>query len=125
MENLTLGQIGSAIAFVVALISGVGYISSRTKKFISMAMSDQMHGIDKRFDDIDSKMDSLSATLSVVDMESCKNYLVSFLSEVERGQTIDEIEKERFWEQYEHYKKIGGNSYLQRRVEELREKKWL
>lgn len=125
MENLTLGQIGSAIAFVVALISGVGYISSRTKKFISMAMSDQMHGIDKRFDDIDSKMDNLSATLSVVDMESCKNYLVSFLSEVERGQTIDEIEKERFWEQYEHYKKIGGNSYLQRRVEELREKKWL
>lgn len=125
MENLTLGQIGSAIAFVVALISGVGYISSRTKKFISMAMSDQMHGIDKRFDDIDSKMDSLSATLSVVDMESCKNYLVSFLSEVEHGQPIDEIEKERFWEQYEHYKKIGGNSYLQRRVEELREKKRL
>lgn len=125
MENLTLGQIGSAIAFVVALITGVGYISSRTKKFISMAMSDQMHGIDKRFDDIDSKMDGLSATLSVVDMESCKNYLVSFLSEVERRQPIDEIERERFWEQYEHYKKIGGNSYLQRRVEELREKKWL
>lgn len=125
MENLTLGQIGSAIAFVVALISGVGYISSRTKKFISMAMSDQMHGIDKRFDDINSKMDGLSATLNVVDMESCKNYLVSFLSEVEHEQYIDEIEKERFWEQYEHYKKIGGNSYLQRRVEELREKKRL
>ena len=125
MENITLGQIGSAVAFVVALITGVGYISSRMKKFISTAMDDQMKDIDKRFDDIDTKMDGLSATLNVVDMESCKNYLVQFLSEVERGQLIDAIEKERFWEQYEHYQKIGGNSYIKRRVEELREKKWL
>lgn len=116
MEGITLGQIGSAVAFVVALITGIGYISARMKKAVQDALHDQMDNIDKRFD-------TLEAKLATVDMESTKNFLVSVLTEMDKGQWVDEIERERFWEQYEHYSKIGGNSYIKRKVEELKEKK--
>lgn len=116
MENITLGTISGVVAFVVALITGIGYISSRTKQFIQSALSEQMSNIDKRFDAIEDK-------LSLVDMESTKNYLVTVITELDKGQWIDEIERARFLEQYEHYAKIGGNSYIKRKVEELIEKK--
>ena len=116
MENITLGQIGGAVAFLVALISGVGFISARVQKAVQNALHDQMGNIDKRFDTLEAKMQS-------VDMESTKNFLVSVLTEMDKGQWVDEIERERFWEQYEHYSKIGGNSYIKRKVEELKEKK--
>ena len=53
-------------------------------------------------------------------MENCKNFLVSFLARCDRGEYIDEIEKERFWEQYEHYRELGGNAYIGNKVESLR-----
>lgn len=52
-------------------------------------------------------------------MQACKNYLVSFLSDVEKNHPIDETERERFWEQYQHYTEHGGNSYIKRKVEHL------
>ena len=67
-------------------------------------------------------MDKLESKMSVVDMESCKNYLTDHLSRMDSGYyPLSDIEKERFWEQYEHYKNIGGNSYIRRRVEQLQE----
>ena len=56
-----------------------------------------------------------------VDMNACKNFLVRSLGDIEKGVPLDEIEKERLWEQYEHYQKIGGNSYIKRKVEHLQE----
>ena len=53
-------------------------------------------------------------------MQACKNYLVSFLSDVEKDELTDEIERERFWEQYQHYTEHGGNSYIKRKVEKLK-----
>ena len=38
---------------------------------------------------------------------------------------IAEIETERFWEQYEHYKKMDGNSYIKEWVAKLQKKGWL
>lgn len=32
---------------------------------------------------------------------------------------MSETEAERFWEQYEHYKASGGNTYIKNRIERL------
>jgi hypothetical protein len=45
--------------------------------------------------------------------------LVRSLGDIDKGNPMDEIEKERLWEQYEHYQKIGGNSYIKRKIEQL------
>lgn len=115
MEQLTLGQVATALAFVVGMISSVAYIANNMKKWIRISMKEQM-------DSLDNKLGKLNERLDAVDMESCKNYLVTFLSSVEKGSPIDEIEKERFWERFAHYEKMGGNSYIKRKVEELKNK---
>ena len=60
--------------------------------------------------------------MPVIDIENCKNYLVTFLAEVSRGEEKDETEIMRFWEEYGHYKNKGGNSYVHRKVEELKKR---
>lgn len=112
MNEITLGQVAGALAFLVALLTSVGYLSKQTKTWLTQALKDQ-------FDPINKKIDAFEKKLDCVDMESCKNFLVSFLASVEKGNQIDEIERERFWEEYQHYQKIGGNSYIKRKVEQL------
>ena len=113
MEQITLGQIGLAITFIVGLISGISYLRNHIHQWISDSLKDQ-------FKSIDDKIGKLQDRVDDVDMGACKNFLVARLAEVEKGNQLDEIEKERFWEQYEHYSKIGGNSYIQRKVEQLK-----
>ena len=118
MEQITLGEIGIAVAFLVALISGLGYLVTQVKKWITKLLEQQ-------FQEIYDRIDNLQKQMEIVDMESTKNYLVGFLSDVEKGAMIDEIQKERFYEQYEHYQKAGGNSYIKQKVEQLQSKNYL
>ena len=112
MRDLTVEQVGLCITFLVGVITGIAFLLNQIKKWIQNALKDE-------FEDVNKKIDDLSSTVKQVDMGAVKNYLVSFLSDVEKDNPIDEIERERFWEQYEHYLKIGGNSYIKRKVEQL------
>ena len=112
MTNITLGQVAAVIAFLVALFTGVSYLVKQFKEFIIKALKDQFDPINKKIDELDKKV-------SNVDIESCKNFLVQFLSAVDQGDRIDEIQKERFWEEYQHYIKIGGNTYIKKKVDQL------
>lgn len=112
MENITLGQIGLAVTFVVGLITGIGYLGKHVKTWIADALKEQL-------DDINEKITELSGKIDDVDMNATKNFLVARLSEIEQSQ-LNEIEAERFWEQYEHYHSIGGNSYIDQKVEKLK-----
>lgn len=112
MESLTIGELSLGIAFLVSLISGGLFLHGQLKTYIGNQLKDEFKGINDRLDHIDGRLD-------VVDMEACKNYLVSFLSRVERDIQVDEIERERFYEQYAHYEKMGGNSYIRQKVNKL------
>ena len=54
-----------------------------------------------------------------VQLYSDKNFLVRFLADIEQGNKVDEVEIERFYEVYRDYKDLGGNSYIQHKVEKL------
>ena len=112
MTEITLGQIAAAIAFLVALLTGGSYLIKQLKAAIVQALKDQFDPINKKIDGLDKKIDQ-------VDMQATKNFLVQFLSDIEKGMLIDEIQKERFWEQYKHYTVIGGNSYIKKKVDQL------
>lgn len=113
MENITLGQIAEWVAFFVALIGGLTYLHLQLKKWVSAMLKDE-------FEPINKKLDSVSETLDSVDLENCKNFLVVILADIEKGNQLDEIEKERFWEEYGHYINKGGNSYIKTKVERLK-----
>ena len=122
MENITIGQIAIAIAFIAALITGGVKIKDAVKKWLEALLKEKFDEASKENKLLSAKIDSIEKRLDDVDLENCKNYLVTFLSEVKRGETKDEIEKQRFWEEYQHYTSKGGNSYIHRDVEELKGK---
>lgn len=113
MANITLEQVGLFVAYLVALVSGVSFLLKKLKTWISKAFKEEIQPINKSIDGMKDSVES-------VDMNSCKNFLVRCLSDFESDIPVSEIEKERFWEQYEHYQKIGGNSYVTRKVEQLK-----
>lgn len=112
MEAITLGEIGLAVTFLVGLISGIGYLKHHLKDWIGQSVKDQFNKIEQNVAEINRRLDD-------VDMENTKNFLVSVISMVEKGGWLHDIETERFWDEYEHYLKIGGNSYIKRKVEQL------
>lgn len=118
MENITIGQIAVALAFLAGLITSVSVVSKHIKTFLTNALQEQLSAFKSEIEQVSKKVDN-------VDLESCKNYLVTFLSDVEKGNAIDEIEKERFFEQYQHYQELGGNSYIRRKIEQLEAEKRL
>ena len=122
MEKITIGQVAVAVAFLAALIAGGVKIKDTVKKWLENLLKE-------KFDAVKSEQEKIMLELSVIrtdqkkiDLENCKNYLVTYLASVERGDPKDEIEKERFWEEFSHYIDTGGNSYIKEKVQALRSK---
>lgn len=104
MENITLEFVGEFVAFLVALVGGLGYLNRTLKGWLSKLIKEE-------FDSVNNRLDR-------VEMEACKNFLVRVIPDIEDG-TIDETEKQRFYEQYERYLEMGGNTYIKHKVEVL------
>lgn len=69
--------------------------------------------INKGFEPLNKKIDLL-------DESHCKNYLVNFLKDKEKGEKIDEVIEQRAYEIYDHYTKdLNGNSYIHDKWEKL------
>lgn len=102
MESITIGQVATVLAFLVGFLGSIKYLLAELNK-----------KIDKTLKPIYEKIDNLELTTD-------KNFLVRFLSDVEQNSAIDEIEWERFYETYERYHDLGGNSYIDHKVEKLK-----
>ncbi len=113
MDNITIGQITATITCVVAFLGGVKYLLESMKKIIDKALlptNNKIDGIEKK----------LSAEMEKIDLNSTKNFLVSCIRETKNNNMLDDFTKQRFYEQYEHYQKLGGNSYISSEIEHLR-----
>lgn len=112
MGNITFGQTAEWLSLIAAVLVASGVIYKKIKEGIAKMLESE-------FGAINNKLDALSSRIDTVDNETTKNFLVARLSELDRGMTMNEVEKERFWEQYDHYTENGGNSYIKRKVDEL------
>lgn len=112
MENITLGNVAVAVAFIVALLGGFAKLYKQIKILLTKLLEQEFKTINNNIRDLQGRMDE-------VDMQCCKNFLVNFLADLETKGTASEVELERFYEQYEHYVEIGGNSYVKHQVEKL------
>jgi hypothetical protein len=115
MTKLTINDISTLIVFLVGLIGGIGYLHKSLKKWLEELLDDKFKALGTKINNLECKVDK-------VDMETCKNFLVRFLADVEKGDSVSDIEKQRFWEEYEHYISTGGNSYVKEWVEKLKKK---
>ena len=114
LENLTLGQVSAAILFIVGLIGGIKYLSKAIREFFKKILEDQ-------FQNVNLKLDEMRTTIKKLDTQSCKNFLVRYLADIERGDMIYESEEQRFWEEYDHYvDDLHENSYIKESVARLK-----
>ena len=118
MENITIGQFAAAIALIVGLITGIKYLNKTIKEWINAALNDRFGNLEKKIEEQDQKLNEL-------DIDECKNYIILFISKVNNGERIEDIELQRFYSLYEHYLDKGENSFIKTKVEELKEKKFL
>lgn len=113
MENITLGQIALAVAFIVGLWTGIDTLVKKINSATEKALKEALKPTNE-------KIDALSKKIDTVDLNSTKNFIVTTIEDVEKGLTIDETTKQRLYEQIEHYYKLGGNSYLRDKLDNLK-----
>ena len=76
--------------------------------------------VDENFEAINATISSINTRLDKVDMESCKNFLVRCLADIEKGQGLTAAERMRFKEQYDYYLAHGGNTYIKDEVDKYK-----
>lgn len=115
VKNVTLLDISVIVLFIVGLIRGVQELKKSIKEFLEKLLADQFKGVN-------SKLTEMQTTMTSLDVQSCKNFLVRYLADIERGNFIYDSERQRFWEEYDHYiDDLHGNSYIKEWVARLKE----
>lgn len=59
LENLTLGQVAAAIAFVVALYGGVKYLKKEVKDVMPEMLKDEFKSVDDKLDNDNKRIKDL------------------------------------------------------------------
>lgn len=66
------------------------------------------------------KKEDLVKEINKVQLDNCKNYLVHAIAKANKGEELSIIERERYWENYDTYTRLGGNSYVKSSTEMLK-----
>ncbi len=135
MESITFGQVASNILFIASIIGGVGAIVgviSRTWKWLNKKelspVLQEIKSMEERIVDkmeesdnaLNERIDNLSSDLTALEIGQCKNFLVKYMAEIERGENPDVAETERAFETMDRYTKdLHQNSYIHKRWEEV------
>lgn len=98
MEVIIATGITGAVTLIVSLIN---LIANKITSKNNVTKEDLQKGIDK------------------VEQNNCKNFLVQIISAAGRRE-LSSAEKERFWENFDTYVKLGGNSYIHSEAERLK-----
>lgn len=107
LGDLTLNNLAADIGLITVIAVGFGTLYVKLKAGLGKVVAEQLKPV----------LDQIAA----VDLETTKNFLVRCIADIERGEAMAETEKERFYEQYEHYLKKGGNTYIKTKVERLQQ----
>ena len=113
MENISLGDIADWIKVIAALITGCTVIYKLVSVAFKKALNNSINPVVEKLETLERKHD-------LSDREHAKNFVICFLADVEQGEPIDPDELHCFWDNYELYKSMGGNSYVHDKVEKLK-----
>lgn len=113
--------IGATVAGLVAFIKGVEYLLQKSGKLFGKIVDNSLEPVNKKIDALVDEVRKVENQAYNADLNSCKNFLVRFLADIEQGQPVDEVERMRFWETYQRYTvDLGQNSYVKEKVANLK-----
>ena len=108
-------KVADIITFVIGIVTffkSVEYLSKNVYDKIGSSIMENTKPINGRLDEIE-------ANINKIDMEQCKSFLTQYLN-VDRD--LKETEKQRIYEVYQHYRELGGNSYIKEEFERMQDK---
>ena len=108
MESITIGQVLLGLVFILSLINNIKSIYKEIQ-----------NPIDKK---IEKAIKPLKKEISNLELSSIKTDLVNFMSMAESN-TITNEQKLNAYELYDRYCKLGGNSYIHDKWENLRKER--
>mgnify|MGYP002624999594 CR=1 FL=1 len=112
LESWTIAAIAALLALIVGIWKSIDFLSSKMTSAIKSTITTEIKPLDEKIDTLQGKIDSLAKKVDDVDMNSAKDFLIARLGEVERGGYLDEITKQRFYEDLDRYEKMGGDGYI-------------
>lgn len=99
---MTVSTLVAIIIEIAGLITAVGVIVNKFNKMF------------------DKKLEPINESIKNLDEATCKNYLVTFLKGIEKGEEMDEVEIERAYEVYDHYSNVlRKNGYIHSKWKKL------
>ena len=111
------------IVAIIGLIGIIaqGLISNNTNRKIKKIKSNEE--IEKNIDDRLTEMENrLTKKIEDTKMNSNKRFLVDFMRRCEKGESFSDEEIQYAFEAKEEYNRLGGNSYVDTKWEQLIEK---
>lgn len=116
-----VGAILAIVAGLVAFIKGCEYLIQKSSKAFGKMVEVNLKPVNDRIDTLIKEVRSVEDQAYNADLNSCKNFLVRFLADIEQDQPVDEVERMRFWETYHRYTvELGQNSYIKEKVANLK-----
>ncbi len=123
--RIAVEDITTFISVIAGVITGLGIIAKFLDNMMKKWVTSLVDPINKKIEDYNSEMIRLleknSQEIRNVDLSQCKNFISRYLADMERGQDLTEIEYERFNDILGHYDGIGGNSYVHRKIDKLKD----
>lgn len=106
---ITLTQVGAAVAFLVALISGMAFLLNKTKAWVLFAVKDEVQRLDGKIDSISTKQDTLEARMDRDSADDARRMILAYNDELLRKvshskESFDQILRDV--DQYERFSRL-------------------
>ena len=130
MQEWTLGGINTFLVFFITFVGTLFGVYGLIKKFTDILLKPINVKLETLSIDMNKKIDTLQGTIDEklykVDKNSTMNYLVRSMEDLDKGNSLEGVARQRFFEQYNHYITpkdqggLGGNSYIREEYERLK-----
>ncbi len=114
MKDLTLDTIASNLIWLGAFIGAILLILKYCKNiFENVITKPILEKMDKNKSSLQKQINDLSNEVQTLGINQCQNFLVSYLSDVENGEPVTEMETKRAYDIFDKYtNEYHGNSYI-------------
>jgi hypothetical protein len=111
---MTISQAATYLSVAAGIIGSIGILYGAVKKLLTGMLKDQTTDISKQISGLSDRVDGMR-------MDQCKNFIIACISDIEHGQTLTEMQMQRFSECYDYYIAHKGNGYIRGKVKKLQE----
>lgn len=107
-------KVADIVTFIIGVVSFLKAVEFLGKRFYDNIGN----SIVKYTEPINMWLEEIEANITKIDKEQCKSFLTQYLNV---DHDLKETEKQRIYEVYQHYRELGGNSYIKEEFERMQE----